>query len=116
MAGLGKPEILPSEALDALDVADAFDVFDEADRVLAPAVSACRESIVAAIELIVERMQRGGRLIYVGAGTSGRLGLLDAVECPPTFHTDPERVQGRLAGGDSAFRRAEEGAEDPMVT
>ena len=59
-----------------------------------------------------ESFKNGGRLIYLGAGTSGRLGVLDAVECPPTFSTDPEMAQGIMAGGESAFLKAVEGAED----
>ena len=101
-----------SAELDRLSVAEAFDVFDQEEFNVAPAVSAARAEIVAAIELVVHALERGGRLLYVGAGTSGRLGLLDAVECPPTFQSDPERVQARLAGGDSAFLRSLEGAED----
>lgn len=68
--------------------------------------------IVQAVELIVDAFKKGGRLIYVGAGTSGRLGVLDAAECPPTFGTDPEMVQGIIAGGYEALVRAQEGAED----
>ncbi len=68
--------------------------------------------IGAAIEAISDRLKRGGRMFYLGAGTSGRLGILDASECPPTFNTDPELVQGLIAGGDPAIRSAVEGAED----
>jgi N-acetylmuramic acid 6-phosphate etherase len=71
-----------------------------------------RADVVRAIELIVDRLSRGGRLFYFGAGTSGRLGVLDASECPPTFRTDPEMVQGVIAGGMEAMFRAKEGAED----
>jgi N-acetylmuramic acid 6-phosphate etherase len=101
-----------STDLDRLDVAQAFDVFDAEDEGVNAAVRAARAEVVAATELVVERLGRGGRLIYVGAGTSGRLGLLDAVECPPTFQSDPERVQGRIAGGPEALLRSVEGAED----
>lgn len=62
--------------------------------------------------MIVEAMNKNGRLIYMGAGTSGRIGLLDAVECPPTFNTDPSEVVGLIAGGEKAFIKAVEGAED----
>ena len=110
---------LPTEAarpasaeLDALPLAQAFDVFDQADEEVNAAVRAAKPAILAAIELVSARLARGGRLIYCGAGTSGRLGLLDASECPPTFHSSPEQVQGRLAGGPEAFLRAVEGAED----
>src|SRR5690606_35166959 len=68
--------------------------------------------IVEAVEIVVDSLKQGGRLIYVGAGTSGRLGILDASECPPTFGTDPEMIQGLIAGGQKAVFRAQEGAED----
>jgi len=80
------------------------------------AVAAAAPEIVAAIEAIAERLARGGRLIYVGAGTAGRIGMLDAVECPPTFNTAPGEVVALLAGGDGAFRGAAEGAEDDVGT
>lgn len=64
------------------------------------------------MDAIAERLQKGGRLFYIGAGTSGRLGVLDASECPPTYGVDPEMVQGIIAGGDGAIRRSMEGAED----
>jgi len=101
-----------STKLDLLSVAEAFDVFDQEEQSVAAALTAARVEIIQAIELVVQRLERGGRLIYVGAGTSGRLGLLDALECPPTFQTDPEQVQARLAGGTEAFLLAQEGAED----
>ena len=68
--------------------------------------------IVQAVEIVVEAFRNGGRLFYVGAGTSGRLGVLDAAECPPTFGTEPEQVQGLIAGGQAAMFRSQEGAED----
>ena len=112
---------LPTEApnpesaeLDALPLASAFDVFDRADEEVNAAVRAAKPAILAAIELVSARLARGGRLIYVGAGTSGRLGLLDASECPPTFQSAPGQVQARLAGGPEAFARAIEGAEDSV--
>ena len=79
---------------------------------VAPAVAKERKRIAAAADLIVKSFKRGGRLFYVGAGTSGRLGVLDASECPPTYGTRPFRVQGIIAGGARALRRAVEGAED----
>ena len=82
------------------------------DRKVAPAVAKERKRIAVAVDLIVERLRRGGRLFYVGAGTSGRLGVLDASECPPTFGTYPSMVQGIIAGGRRAVVRAVEGAED----
>jgi len=82
------------------------------DRRAVRAVRAVLPEVAKAVDAIAERMTRGGRLIYVGAGTSGRLGVLDASECPPTFGVDPERVIGVIAGGDVALRNAVEGAED----
>jgi N-acetylmuramic acid 6-phosphate etherase len=101
-----------SRELDGLPIEAAFDLFDREDETVNAAVRAAKRSIVRAIELVVERLGRGGRLIYVGAGTSGRLGALDAAECPPTFRSDPRTVQGRIAGGPEALLRAVEGAED----
>ena len=87
-------------------------IFNEEDRKVVAAVEAEAEAIAQAVEIIVAAFRRGGRLFYIGAGTSGRLGVLDASECPPTFSTEPERVQGIIAGGDVALRRAVEGEED----
>ena len=87
-------------------------IFHEEDRKAVAAVEAEFDAIVRAIDLCVEAFRAGGRLFYVGAGTSGRFGVLDASECPPTFSTPPEMVQGIIAGGDVALRRAVEGAED----
>ena len=82
------------------------------DRSVADAVASQREQIAQLISLTEDAFRRGGRLFYVGAGTSGRLGILDASECPPTFGSDPEMVQGIIAGGFPAILRAQEGAED----
>ncbi|WP_434011051.1 hypothetical protein [Frondihabitans sucicola] len=82
------------------------------NRVAVDAVEGALPEIARAVDAISERMSRGGRLVYVGAGTSGRLGVLDASECPPTFGTDPGLVVGLIAGGDVALRSAVEGAED----
>jgi N-acetylmuramic acid 6-phosphate etherase len=68
--------------------------------------------IAKAVDLIVDSLRNGGRLFYMGAGTSGRLGVLDAAECPPTFGTDPERIQGVIAGGKETLIRSKEGVED----
>lgn len=84
------------------------------DREVPRAVATQREQIAAAIAAAEETFRAGGRLFYVGAGTSGRLGVLDASECPPTFGTDPEMVQGLIAGGTAALTRALEGAEDDL--
>ena len=82
------------------------------DAKVAAAVADEADAIAQAIEAIADRLGRGGRLIYVGAGTSGRLGVLDAVECPPTFNTNPGQVVGVIAGGYTALTRSVEGAED----
>ena len=104
-----------SRALDELALAEAFDVFDREDERVNAAVRAAKPAILRAIELVVERLAGGGRLIYAGAGTSGRLGVLDASECPPTFQSEPQRVQGRIAGGPAALLSAVEGAEDSFA-
>jgi N-acetylmuramic acid 6-phosphate etherase len=101
-----------SADLDALPLAQAFDVMNAEDRRIADAVAAAKDSILAAITLIVSGLRQGGRLIYVGAGTSGRLGVLDAAECPPTFLVDADRIQGIIAGGDAALKRSAEQCED----
>ncbi|MHC4716331.1 MAG: N-acetylmuramic acid 6-phosphate etherase [Planctomycetota bacterium] len=88
------------------------DLINAEDARVAPAVRARRREIAAAVDLIADRFRRGGRLLYVGAGTSGRLGVLDASECPPTFGTNPSQVQGVIAGGRRALVRSVEGAED----
>jgi N-acetylmuramic acid 6-phosphate etherase len=101
-----------SADLDALSLQQAFDVMNAEDRHIADAVAAAKDAILAAIRLIVDGFKQGGRLIYVGAGTSGRLGVLDAAECPPTFLVDAEMVQGVIAGGDDALKRSAEHCED----
>ncbi|MGC6483569.1 MAG: N-acetylmuramic acid 6-phosphate etherase [Synechococcus sp.] len=101
-----------SRALDTLAVADLVDLFISEDLKPQQAVAAAAESIAQAVEEIVARLATGGRLFYVGAGTSGRLGVLDAAECPPTFCSPPELVQGVLAGGSAALLRSSEGLED----
>ena len=98
--------------IDRMTVAQAFDVMNAEDATVAGAVARAKDDICRAIELVVAAFEAGGRLVYVGAGTSGRLGVLDASECPPTFLTDPRMVQGVIAGGWEALRRAVEGAED----
>lgn len=95
-----------------MSIAEAVELINSEDAKIPGAVAACKDQIVAAIELVVAAFRAGGRLIYVGAGTSGRLGVVDASECPPTFLTDPEMVQGVIAGGNGAMFRAVEGAED----
>lgn len=98
--------------LDAMSTTDILYVMNEEDRLLAEVIAKELGPIEKAVETIAASFEKGGRLIYVGAGTSGRLGLLDAVECPPTFGTVPEQVVGLLAGGHKAFVKAVEGAED----
>lgn len=103
---------LNSIGIDLKSTSEIVQVFHEADREAVAAVEAESEAIVRAIDLCVGAFRTGGRLFYVGAGTSGRLGVLDASECPPTFSTPPEMVQGIIAGGDVALRRSVEGEED----
>src|SRR5438094_1068899 len=101
-----------SMSLDAMSVDDAVALMNAQDAAAITAVACERPNIVKAIDLVVAAFRAGGRLIYFGAGTSGRLGVLDASECPPTFRTDPQMVQGVIAGGNDAMFRAKEGAED----
>ncbi|MFI3168486.1 MAG: N-acetylmuramic acid 6-phosphate etherase [Faecalibacterium sp.] len=98
--------------LDSVTTLEMVDMINRQDAQVAQAVAAQREQIAAAIDLIAPRLENGGRLIYIGAGTSGRLGVLDASECLPTFGVDPTLIQGFIAGGDTALRLAVEGAED----
>jgi N-acetylmuramic acid 6-phosphate etherase len=101
-----------SREIDRLSALEITDLINAEDRMVAAAVGEEREAIAQAMELVVAAFMAGGRLIYVGAGTSGRLGVLDAAEMPPTYGTDPEMVQGIIAGGYAALVRAQEGAED----
>lgn len=101
-----------SARIEQLSTLEIVDLINAEDRMVAQAVGEEREEIARCIELVVERFRAGGRLIYVGAGTSGRLGVLDAAEMPPTYGTDPSLVQGVIAGGYGALVRAQEGAED----
>ena len=101
-----------SMRIDQLSTIEIVDLINAEDRLVAAAVGEQRDQIARAIELVVQCLNQGGRLIYVGAGTSGRLGVLDASEMPPTYGTDPELVQGVIAGGFDALLRAQEGAED----
>ncbi|MDP4331963.1 N-acetylmuramic acid 6-phosphate etherase [Curtobacterium sp. A7_M15] len=98
--------------LDLLSTEELVRAMHQRDRSAVDAVDRVLPAIVRAVDSIAERMERGGRLVYVGAGTSGRLGVLDASECPPTFGTDPATVVGVIAGGDTALRCAAERAED----
>lgn len=101
-----------STDIDLKSTAEIVQIFHEEDRKVIEAVAAESEAIAKAVEMIVEAFHQNGKLFYIGAGTSGRLGVLDASECPPTFSTEPEMVQGIIAGGDIALRKAVEGEED----
>jgi len=101
-----------SEKIDSLSALEIVRLINSEDARVAEAVGRELASIARAVELVAERLESGGRLIYIGAGTSGRLGMVDAAECPPTFNTDPEQVVGVIAGGPDAMVRAVEGAED----
>jgi N-acetylmuramic acid 6-phosphate etherase len=101
-----------STKLDEMTGLEIVRLMNAEDAQVVPAVAAQAESLARAVEVIADRLRRGGRLIYVGAGTSGRLGVLDASECPPTFNSPPEQVVGVIAGGPTALTRAVEGAED----
>jgi N-acetylmuramic acid 6-phosphate etherase len=98
--------------LDLLDTAELVRRMNREDALVPEAVGARTAEIAAAVDGITERFRRGGRLIYIGAGTAGRIGVLDASECPPTFGTDPSMVVGLIAGGETAIRSAVENAED----
>jgi N-acetylmuramic acid 6-phosphate etherase len=101
-----------SEDLDGLTAAEIVRLINSEDAKVAAAVAEQSDAIAKAIDVIADRLSRGGRLIYIGAGTSGRLGVLDAVECPPTFNSEPSQVVGLIAGGYAALTRSIEGAED----
>jgi N-acetylmuramic acid 6-phosphate etherase len=101
-----------SASIDALPTEDVLRIINAEDRMVAEAVGREIPAIARAIDAIVAAFERGGRLFYIGAGTSGRLGVLDASECPPTFNVSPEMVQGIIAGGESALSHATETTED----
>lgn len=103
------PETLKIDSLSTLEMVQ---LINREDQKVAEAVGAVTEKIAEAVDVIADRLEKGGRLIYCGAGTSGRLGILDAVECPPTYSTDPEMVHALMAGGYGAIFKAVEGAED----
>ena len=103
-----------SENIDRLSTAQIVKLINAEDKLVAPAVDKESKKIAAAVDMIVEHFRENGRLFYVGAGTSGRLGVLDASECPPTFGASPLLVQGIIAGGKQALLRAIEGAEDKI--
>lgn len=101
-----------SMRIDQLSTIEIVDLINAEDRMVAEAVGEERAAIARTVDIVVDCFSNGGRLFYVGAGTSGRLGVLDASEMPPTYGTDPEMVQGIIAGGYAALVRAQEGAED----
>jgi N-acetylmuramic acid 6-phosphate etherase len=101
-----------SEGIDALPTGQILSIINSEDRKVAEAVVGELPAITRAVDEIVKAFEEGGRLFYIGAGTSGRLGVLDASECPPTFNVPPERVQGIIAGGEAALSRATETSED----
>jgi N-acetylmuramic acid 6-phosphate etherase len=101
-----------SQNLDCLSTLQMVQIINAEDARIAPAVQKVLPQVAAAIDAIAERMARGGRLVYIGSGTSGRLGVLDASECPPTFSVSPDKVVGIIAGGDTALRHSVEAAED----
>src|SRR6266702_2250566 len=103
-----------TERIDVASTLEIVDLLNAEDATVAGAVRAVRAELARAIDLVVDALGRGGRLIYVGAGTSGRLGVLDASECPPTFGTPPEMVVGIIAGGYPALVKSVEGAEDDV--
>jgi len=101
-----------SRDLDSLPIAQILGILNSADGEVPAAVGREIPRIEAAVEAIASALERGGHLLYAGAGTSGRLGVLDAAECPPTFNVPPELVRGIIAGGDAALRRSVEASED----
>ncbi|WP_329135508.1 N-acetylmuramic acid 6-phosphate etherase [Streptomyces sp. NBC_00670] len=107
-----RPELAGIDQLSTLEIAT---LMNGEDATVPAAVAARLPEIAAAIDALAERMARGGRLLYAGAGTAGRLGVLDASECPPTFNTEPTRVVGLIAGGPGAVVTSVEGAEDSKV-
>ncbi len=101
-----------SKDIDQMSTLQMIQLMNEEDEKVIEAVKSVVPSIAEATDQIYHALQQGGRLFYIGAGTSGRLGILDAAECPPTFYTPPEMVQGIIAGGNQAMFVAVEGAED----
>jgi len=101
-----------SMRLDSLSIEQALELMNAQDAIAVAAVAAVRREVAQAVKIVAAALAAGGRLIYFGAGTSGRLGVLDASECPPTFSSDPMQIKGVIAGGDGAMFKAVEGAED----
>jgi N-acetylmuramic acid 6-phosphate etherase len=117
LASLLTEQINPrSSAIDAVSTLDMLRVINDEDRQVAESIAPELPHIARAVDAIVDAFERGGHLFYIGAGTSGRLGVLDASECPPTFSVPPDRVQGIIAGGEAALSRATEATEDDPAT
>lgn len=104
-----------SENIDLMNTHDILKTINDDDKKVAYAVESVIPDIEKLVDAAYKKMANGGRLIYIGAGTSGRLGVLDASECPPTYGVDPDLVQGIIAGGFSALLKAKEGAEDSLT-
>lgn len=109
---LTEQRLARAASVDAGDTAAILRAINEQDQTIPQIVAHATPNIAKLVDAIVAGIRSGGRLVYIGAGTSGRLGVLDASECPPTFHTDPQQVIGIIAGGDGALRKSAEGAED----
>jgi len=109
---LTEQRLAASRELDRLPILAAIELMSAQDAAAVAAVAAEKHAVAAAVAMVADALRSGGRLIYIGAGTSGRLGVLDASECPPTFSTPPEKVQGIIAGGEAAMFRSQEGVED----
>jgi N-acetylmuramic acid 6-phosphate etherase len=117
LASLLTEQINPNSlSIDSLPTLDMLRVINDEDRKVAESITPELPNIARAVDAIVEAFGRSGRLFYIGAGTSGRLGVLDASECPPTFNVSPDLVQGIIAGGESALSRATEATEDDPAT
>ena len=101
-----------SQNIDEMDTPDILRVINQEDQTVAQSVRKVLPDVVRLVDRIYPRMLQGGRVIYIGAGTSGRLGVLDASECPPTYGVEPSLIQGLIAGGFGALLKAKEGAED----
>lgn len=101
-----------SKNIDTMTTLEMMKTINNEDKLVAHAIEKQLPNIARAVDIIADKLKKGGRLIYIGAGTSGRIGILDASECPPTFGTDPSMVQGLIAGGIEAILKAVEGAED----
>ena len=101
-----------SRSIDTVSTEEMLRIINAADKTVAAVVEAIIPRIAVVIDEVTERIRQGGRLLYIGAGTSGRLGMLDAAECPPTYNTSPRLVRAVIAGGKTALSHAKEGAED----